>query len=321
MRVGAVCGVVVVGLAWIAGGTPAMAQDPGLRRAAQLTAAWRELRPKATGPLFAEAPLVAAPYAPGRLNEAYLRDGLNALRFIRLVAGVPDDVTLDPERSLNAQYGAVLLARLNTLAHSPSRPPDMPSAFFERGRRACGLSNLALGAANPAEAMRLFMDDTGVTSLGHRRWLMNWRLQQVGIGFAQGQSRITVVEIFDTSRPKGEVAPFVAWPAVVAFPVEWVGARMDWSVDLAPASFDPPDPARLRVTVVRERDDQRWTLRLGEGLRATPDGYGNGRGLAFRPPVLPKDGERWRVEVEGLRRRDGSTGNLVYSTSFFRLGP
>ena len=295
------------------------AQDPAQARAAMLKSAWRELRPRATGPVFTEEPLVTPPYRAGKLSEAHLQDALNQVRFVRRVAGVPDDVGLDPELTASAQHGAVLLARLNSLDHDPARPGDMATDFFDRAKRACGSSNLALGPTKPADAIHLFMGDTGVSSLGHRRWILNWRMGKTGFGFAKNRVPVTLMAVFDASRPKADVAAFTAWPAPTAFPIEWFDAQMDWSVDLAPAYFEPPDPVRLRVTAVRERDNQRWVFRLGAGLRVTPDGFGNGRGVAFRVPTSPKADESWRVALEGLRRRDGTLSNLYYTTRFFRL--
>lgn len=62
-------------------------------------------------------PSSSFPYAAGKVKDEYLQEALDALNFIRYLAGLPDDICLDETYIDYTQHGAVLLAALGELTH------------------------------------------------------------------------------------------------------------------------------------------------------------------------------------------------------------
>ena len=72
---------------------------------------------------FAVQPSTKNPYAAGRLSDTSLNNALNALNFVRYIAGIPYDVTLDDTYIQMAQAGALVLnVNAKGLDHFPPRP-------------------------------------------------------------------------------------------------------------------------------------------------------------------------------------------------------
>jgi hypothetical protein len=92
--------------------------------------------------LYVEEPSVSAPYKAGELTDNILESGLTYFNYIRFVAGLPE-VTLDETLTGDAQHGAVLLAALNQLSHTPPKPADMDSPFYKRGYGATSSANIS----------------------------------------------------------------------------------------------------------------------------------------------------------------------------------
>ena len=77
--------------------TPARALDTSTRTVDQIRQRWLDLRPTFSGTPYLEPPTVWAPYAVGSLHAGFIRDGLDAVNYARYLAGLPDDVVLDPD--------------------------------------------------------------------------------------------------------------------------------------------------------------------------------------------------------------------------------
>ena len=139
----------------------------------------------------------------GTLSPEAVADGiqyLNLYRFLTGLAPLSDDATLNEA----AQSCAILQYRQGYLSHSP--PTDSP-CYTPEGAAASGSSNLALGAWTPAGAIDVYIDDHGVSSLGHRRWALHPSYGPAGIGHAGNGNCLYVFSWQNTSS-----VDFVAWP-------------------------------------------------------------------------------------------------------------
>ena len=171
--------------------------------------------------VFDETPSCQAPYKTGRVKRSVLQKATNRLNALRKIAGVPD-VTLDDSLSANAQYGAVIMGKLGTLSHTPSRPSDMDESFYQQAYSACGSSNIYAGP-QLCDTPDGFMDDSdssNISRLGHRRWQLNPKLGKVGFGYVDngsGYRRFTAEKVFD-SNGAGCDYDYVSWPASGNFP-------------------------------------------------------------------------------------------------------
>ena len=185
---------------------------------------------------FDAEPSVTSPYALGELSPSFLDSGLTYFNYIRYLAGLPA-VELSEEKNTAAQYGAVVMAANNELAHFPTQPEDMDDAFYQAGCAATSTSNLSMRGTSSAGNLQLDvlqsaiagqMSDSGsnnLSTLGHRRWLLSPKLLYTGFGCADaefdGTFYRTYVDIPVFDRSGGAVDyNFVAWPVSGYMPVQ-----------------------------------------------------------------------------------------------------
>jgi len=313
----------------------ALAADAGIALTAtytdaQVRDAWLQFKPTYSGATYAVTPSVKAPYATGELNPAFLNDGLGIINFARFLAGVPSDVTLDPGRNLNAQYGAVLLAASN-FSHEPEKPTDMSADFYSRAVAATQSSNIGYGLTT-AEGFQLLCladkDSGNIGVLGHRRWLINPQMAKTGIGYAES---FHATYAFDRSRTTPVAYPAIAYPSAGPFPVDsgFFDASTPWSITLNPARYDW-DSGGHRVTLRRVADGRTWTFTAadtnasGEFFSFNTDGYGVSNAFIFRPnpsSIVYKAGDEFDVTLSGGIYAEGKRepASVSYRTRFISL--
>ena len=295
-----------------------------------------------------------SPYKAGSVRRDILNEALAELNYARWLSGVPNNVTLNEEYTRRAQMGAVLLDANDILTHTPEKPHDMPENFYELGYDATSHGNIAFykvykgskvyGALRLKDTTKMYMEDTdghNVGALGHRRWIMNPRLKQVGFGISTrlGYSVTYVIEEFPIKKQKlsrSEYAKyldwlkwpiddeFITWPSCKhPHPLSWFEAKTAWSVTLNRKVFDECNPDSVSVIMTRIDDGKMW--RFGhEGndgyFEVAPNNVAYDECLIFCPDDIKRytPGETWRVDVHGLKRKDGRPGNLSYIVSFTR---
>ena len=303
---------------------------------AQLTAKWAAI-PDASS-FFAKSPSVTAPYSKGELSEQLLDSGLTHLNFMRFAAGLPS-VQLSDELNKSAQYGAVVLAANDVLSHYPTRPADMDELFFNRGADATSKSNISMRSGyanyNPLQSSTQgCMDDSSSSSnlacLGHRRWLLNPTLLNVGFGYAKSTSGADYIatRVFDRSG-SGVEYDFIAWPASGSFPSNVFDADTPWSVTVNPQEYKTPVLSDLTITLTRISDNTVWVFNGsgettgsdGKYITVDTNGYGIGNCIIFRPTIsrIGSYNGSYTVKIEGLQTKSGSTAELNYQVDFFAL--
>jgi len=296
-------------------------------------------------------PNFTPPYSAGTLAQADIDDALNAMKMVRYLAGLPyEKIAFTPVLNDIAQHGAVLLAASNQFAHEPSRPPDMPLDFYNKGYKGCSEANIYAGVSNISTAVLGFIADPGPNNLdraGHRRWILKPGGQNFGIGYARygsdsyGGHRINM-HVFDgLGYWECESDSYIAWPSSGDFPIQYfvnsnsiTGTPLfPWSVNLG-APYQNPDKANITLTLTRERDGKVWTFdsttpSLGgttsNGMHFAVDngGYGMTKAIVFRPdtaslgPII--DGDIFHVRILGIRTTTGAQTSLEYDINFFDL--
>ena len=281
-------------------------------------------------PVLTEEPSIHAPYATGAVDHQALEAAAQRLNVLRRLAGVPQ-VQLDDSLSENAQYGAVLLAHLGSLNHTPAKPADMDNSFYQKAYEATSTSNIAAGM-DLLESVDMFMQDSdarNVERVGHRRWQLNPELGRVGFGYAQNPDSIyrdfVTEKVTDTSG-SGCDYDFIGWPASGNFPnyLDSFDANTAWSVVLNPDDYQVPTQSGLVVTLVRQSDSKTWTLdgkasytpaASGRYLNVETSGVGNC--IIFRPDGVTKYEGVYQVTIDGLKDRSGKAVDFTYQVDFF----
>lgn len=113
------------------------------------------------------------PYAAGSLSDETVNDALKVLNFVRYIAGVPSNVTLNSSYNEQAQAAALVSRLNNKLSHDPSQPAGLPNDLYDLGHTGASSSNLGSGYANPASSIvngyLRDEDASNIDRVGHRR--------------------------------------------------------------------------------------------------------------------------------------------------------
>jgi hypothetical protein len=164
-----------------------------------------------------------------------------AINWYRDVVGVAA-VAENPTRSTEAQAAALLMEANNALSHAP---PMGWQCWTSQGDTAAEQSNLATGSTGPRSIQtQVYEPGSGNGEVGHRRWLLHPRQQQVGIGSTTGYHAVHVFSSF-AAPPNTTV---VTWPSAGYFPVQENPLR--WSF-----SREGADLSGAQVTVTPEGGD------------------------------------------------------------------
>lgn len=296
-----------------------------------ISARWQQAKPVAAEDPYAAAPSWQAPYSAGALDGQYQKDAINRVNFMRYLAGLPDDVTLNADWVEEVQHGAVLLKTLNCLTHNPTKPGDMSEEFFKRGLRSCSSNNITFGYSqigskiffqSAADSVTAYMHDldTSEKAVGHRRWILNPPMKQTAFGWCESFSTMYA---FDTSRKPGFDYASISWPPPGQFPVQLCPRRLPWSVSLNHKLFEYT--GQEIVTMVRLQDNKTWVF---SAASAPPDGlymidrkgYGIPYCIIFRPEnsLAYAPGDSFKVTIGGLKK-GGKSASISYTTTLFDM--
>lgn len=301
-------------------------------RKALIRQKWLQCKPKHMGSPYMQTPSWKSPYSAGLLADSLVRDGVNMTNFIRFVAGLPDDVVADKELMKQAQHGALLMAVLGTITHSPTKPADMPADLYKIGAASAASSNLGMGYATVAESIHSYMDDSdagNISRLGHRRWILNPQMRQIAFGYVKksGYETYTTTQVFDRSRRENVQYDFTAWPTRDVFPVEFFDVKQAWSVTLNPEQYQVPDKRTVNVRLQDQTTGKQWGLNAassgtgGAYFNVDTAGFGVPNCIIFRPGGVRRygDGDHYTVEISGIKDISGNPTTMKYDVTFFLL--
>lgn len=188
-----------------------------------------------------------SPCTPGATNNAFRDAVLLRVNYFRRMAGVPLLEGLRSDHNAAEQEAALMMSRNEALSHAPA---SSWACFTEPGREAAGKSNLALGAHGPS-AIDLYMNDYGLSTLGHRRWLLYPQTRWAATGDIPGGDGYPATNAFRSydeniwgPRPQTRDG-FVAWPPPAYVPYTVVYAY--WSFAYPGADF-----SRASVSVTQD---------------------------------------------------------------------
>ena len=226
----------------------------------------------------------------------------------RVLAGLPGNVTLNMTTSALAQQAALMMEVNWQLSHSP---PTSWLCYSVGGATAASQSNIALGVIGP-EAMRFYMSDRNVSSLGHRRGILYSKLGEVGTGDSKYANALWIVGL-EASIPASVNLLGVAWPprGYVPWTYKVANPYDEWSFSLPGADFSG--------SVVKMTNDQGQDLALSSVSQR--EGYGDntiGWKLAAEDTLWsrsPSD-TLLRVQVNNVIV-NGSAKNFAYDVIFF----
>ena len=303
------------------------------RQIEDIRAKWQQYKPKPVTTVFAETPSVTNPYKPGALTPEFLDNGLNMFKFARYVAGLSENIVYTDELNDLGQHGAVILAAIGKLTHTPSKPDDMSEEFYKRAYKSTKTANIHWGTSKSLtlqNAVAGFLDDSGesnIDRLGHRRWMLNPPLGRVGFGYAASSAGGYIpIQVFDKSNTEKTDMDYVLWPNKGYFPTNLFSTRQAWSVSLSPKSYDL---IRCKPTVklTSLNTGRVWEFsssdsdKKGKYFNVEKNGFGMPFCIIFRPDGISslEAENRFKAEVGGVVDKSGKVLTIVYEVEFFTL--
>lgn len=280
---------------------------------------------------YSREPNLEAPYSPGTLSDGFQSQGIDALNWIRFVAGVPSDVAYDAGYAKQTQAAALLCALNGDLSHHPSQPSGMSDEMYQLGSAGAGSSNIFYGwffdpvaydyRSDPVASVFTYMDDSdeyNIAQVGHRRWCLNPPMGKSAFGMVDAFS---AMYSFDKSNTAGFDYDMVVWPAA-NMPIEFFGADQAWSIGTPLSDLGES----ISVTLRRLSDGRVWNFSesSSDGDFYTDEDYWyDGQfyncndAVIFRPSDMDdyKDGDKFEVTVSG------SKATKSYTVDFFCMAP
>ena len=167
---------------------------------------------------------------PGSIPQGIKDKIVMRLSYFRKAAGLHNEITENLTKSEKAQHAALMMHANNSLDHFP---PNSWKCYSSAGKDGAGNSLLTM--AKNAQAIDTYIRDFGDANgpVGHRRWLLWPRLQEIGIGNTDASNAIWVLG--NAGTPPSDAPAFIAWPPEGFIPNEVVYPR--WSFAIKDADF------------------------------------------------------------------------------------
>jgi uncharacterized protein YkwD len=214
---------------------------------------------------------------------------LSAMNYVRSLAGLAP-VSLSATLNARAQAAALIMSANGALSHTP---PSSWRCYSSAGAAAAGRSNLALSypSIQSGQIVDLYMDDPGSTNaaVGHRRWMLNPFVTQVGTGSTNTANALTVIGPQSASRPNPR---WVGWPTAGYFP-NAIEPNGRWSLSSGRRNVNF---AKARIKVFY------GSSRLSVRKYRVENGYAQPTLVWQMPTSAPKTGT-FRVVVKNIKKR------------------
>jgi len=167
---------------------------------------------------------------PGAVPQKTIDKIVMRIEYFRRAAGLTNSILENKTKSEKAQHAALMMKSNGTLNHSP---PDSWKCYTEAGKSGAG--NSLLTQSKNAEAIDSYMRDAGSANgpVGHRRWLLWPKLQEIGIGNTNTTNAIWVLG--NAGTPPSDAPEFISWPPKGYAPKQLAHQR--WSFSIANADF------------------------------------------------------------------------------------
>jgi len=152
------------------------------------------------------------------------------LTYFRKAAGLSNEVSESATKSQKAQEAALMMHANGALNHFP---PNNWKCYTENGNQAA--ANSLLTSTSNASAIDSYIRDHGAENgpVGHRRWLLWPRLQEMGIGNTSSYNALWVLG--NPGTAPADAPEFIAWPPKGFAPKRVIYPR--WSFSIAKADF------------------------------------------------------------------------------------
>ncbi|WP_373516484.1 CAP domain-containing protein [Pricia sp.] len=223
------------------------------------------------------------------------------LSYFRKAVGLNNEIAENSSKSEKAQKAALMMHANGTLSHEP---PNDWKCFSEDGKQAA--QNSVLTSTRNAGAIDSYMRDQGQENypVGHRRWLLWPRLQEIGVGNTSSYNAVWVLG--NPGERPADAPEFIAWPPKGYLPKQLAYSR--WSFSIAKTDF-----ARTEISMTTKTGEN-----IGLETEQLKDGFGDGT-IVWRPSVDTNSLAEDTAFIISLKNVDvdGETKNFEYEVVLF----
>jgi uncharacterized protein YkwD len=215
----------------------------------------------------------------GEIATEYQQAMLQRINFLRAMAGLPGNITINHTWSSQCQEAALMFSAEGKLSH---QPPSSWSCYSTDAAQAAAKSNISIGREGPA-AIDSFVDDPGLGNyfVGHRRWMLYPPQQVMGVGSvpaAPGYFAAACVWVTSGFGTRPAKPDWVAWPPPGYVPYRVMPRWSNrWSFSYPKADF-----SEATVTMENSGVDVPVTIEPLENNR----GYGDNT-MVWKPKGVP----------------------------------
>ena len=237
----------------------------------------------------------------GNVPQATRDKILLRLSYFRKAAGLHNEISENDIKSAKAQEAALIMHANGTLDHEP---PNTWKCYTDDGREAAGKSLLT--TTRNAPSIDSYIHDNGSANypVGHRRWLLWPRLQEIGIG---NTSRNNAIWVLGNPGERPDNAPeFIAWPPEGYLPKHLAYPR--WSFSIPQADFS-------ETTISMEAQNG---VAIGVAIEKLKGDFGDNT-IVWQPEINVNtltDDTRYTVRLDNINV-GGETKSFEYEVVLF----
>ncbi len=269
---------------------------------------------------YDEKPKTSGTYSAGSLALSEQVSALNTVRLIRYMAGLSENVYLFDPYTDRAQAAALLNYVNGKASHSPTKVSGMDQTLTANALLGAADSNIdhTSWQNNSLKSSIIYAwmydsDSANISTLGHRRWILNPSLVMTGFGSVTGsKGTFNTMYIRNESKTQ-ETIQGVCWPAENT-PISYFDNTCAWSISVG----EEVDEDSVSVMLIRASDYKMWkfTSKTSKGdFYVNNQNYGQKGCIIFRPQSIAsfKAGDTFWVHVEYNGK------SVDYEVNFFDL--
>ena len=269
---------------------------------------------------YDEKPKTSGTYSAGSLALSEQVSALNTVRLIRYIAGLSESVYLFDPYTDRAQAAALLNYVNGKASHSPKTVSGMSQTLTADALLGASDSNIDYTSwkNNSLKSSIIYAwmydsDSSNISTLGHRRWILNPSLVMTGFGSVTGsKGTFNTMYIRNESKVQ-ESSQVVCWPAGNT-PISYFDNTYAWSISVG----EEVDEDSVSVMLIRASDYKMWkfTPKSSKGeLYVNNQNYGQPGCIIFKPSNIAnyKAGDTFWVHVEYNNKE------VDYDVNFFDL--
>jgi hypothetical protein len=141
-------------------------------------------------------------------------DVMRVVNLHRYLIGLDPVLNYDSSWDNRTQECSLMCFRKGGLQHTGWTTAD--ACYTAAGSDGCGSSNLAYGYSQPHATIAQWINDAGVSSLGHRRWVLSPSLGNINYGIVNTFSSLYVFGTQTNTNTRG----YWTWPSEGHFPLQ-----------------------------------------------------------------------------------------------------